>query len=110
MTGKSTIVPARERLPLARKVKAVFFSYSPDDYEFALKLAEDVEATGAVVWLYDRDAPAGQFWDHRVYDALTKCPGFLVILSPSSVSSGSVKAEVHFALHQKKGSHPGSLS
>jgi TonB family protein len=79
-----------------------FFSYSRADSEFALRLAKDLRAAGAIVWLDQLDIHAGERWDRSVEDALAKCPTMVVILSPSSVSSTNVMDEVSFALEEQK--------
>ena len=81
---------------------SAFFSYSRDDSDFALRLAEDLKAAGANVWLDQLDIKGGQRWDRSVEEALTNCPQLLVILSPSSVNSTNVLDEVSFALETQK--------
>lgn len=75
-----------------------FFSYSRQDSEFALRLADDLRSAGAGVWLDQRDISPGVRWDSAVEAALKSCPRLLVILSPSSVNSTNVLDEVSFAL------------
>lgn len=79
-----------------------FFSYSRDDSEFTLRLAEDLKAAGAHVWLDQLDIEPGQRWARAVQDALNNSPRVLVILSPSSVDSTHVEDEVNFALEEHK--------
>lgn len=81
---------------------SAFFSYSRNDSEFALRLAEDLKVAGANVWLDQLDITPGQRWDRSVEDALTNCQRLLVILSPSSVNSSNVMDEVSFALETQK--------
>ena len=81
---------------------AAFFSYSRDDSEFALRLAGDLKAAGAHVWLDQLDIEPGQRWARAVQDALNNSPRMLVILSPSSVESTHVDDEVNFALEEHK--------
>jgi hypothetical protein len=81
---------------------AAFFSYCREDSDFALRLAEDLKAAGASVWLDQLDIVPGQRWDRAVEDALANCPRMLVILSPASVDSTNVMDEVSFALEEKK--------
>ena len=83
-------------------VPAAFFSYCREDSEFALRLAEDLKAAGANVWMDQLDIAPGQRWDRSVEDALTNCPRLLVILSPTSVNSTNVLDEVSFALENQK--------
>ncbi len=87
---------------MATEAQAAFFSYSRDDSEFALRLAADLKAAGANVWLDQLDIAPGQRWARTVQDALNNCPRLLVILSPSSVSSTNVEDEVAFALEEHK--------
>ena len=87
---------------LATETQTAFFSYSRDDSEFALRLAEDLKAAGAAVWLDQLDIAPGQRWARAVQDALNNCHRLLIILSPSSVNSTNVEDEVAFALEEHK--------
>ena len=87
---------------LATEPQTAFFSYSRDDSEFALRLAGDLKAAGANVWLDQLDIAPGQRWARAVQDALNSCQRLLVILSPSSVNSTNVEDEVAFALEEHK--------
>jgi len=87
---------------LATDPLAAFFSYCRDDSEFALRLAEDVKAAGAVVWIDQLDIEPGQEWDSAIEDAVTRCPRMLLILSAASVQSRNVRNEVAFALDERK--------
>jgi formylglycine-generating enzyme required for sulfatase activity len=82
--------------------RASFFSYSRDDSEFVLRLAGDLKAARASVWMDQLDIVPGQRWDSAVEDALANCPCMIVILSPASVNSTNVMDEVSFALEEKK--------
>ncbi len=79
-----------------------FFSYSRADSEFALRLAEDLKAAGANVWLDQLDIAPGQRWARALQDALNNSPRVLVILSPSAVNSTHVEDEVNFALDEHR--------
>jgi len=87
---------------LGADVVAAFFSYSRDDSSFVVRLARDLKAAGANVWLDQLDIIPGQRWDRAVEDALKNCPGLIVILSPTSVESTNVMNEVSFALEEQK--------
>ena len=82
--------------------QAAFFSYSREDSDFALRVAGDLKAAGASVWLDRLDIKPGDRWDRAVEDALTNCPRMVVILSPASVTSTNVMDEVSFALDERK--------
>lgn len=84
------------------ETQTAFISYSREDSEFALRLAEDLKAAGAAAWLDQLDIAPGQRWARAVQDALNDCPRMLVILSPASASSTNVDDEVSFALEEKK--------
>lgn len=81
---------------------SAFFSYSREDSEFVLRLAKDLKAAGAVVWMDQIDIRPGQHWDSALEEALGSCPNMLLILSPASVSSQNVMDEVSFALDEQK--------
>jgi hypothetical protein len=75
-----------------------FISYSRDDSEFAQRLATDLEAAGAKVWL-DREEPKpDRFLDNAVEPALNEAAQVLVVLSPNAVKSGNVRDEFLYAL------------
>lgn len=74
---------------MAADMPAAFVSYSRKDSDFALRLAEDLKAAGANVWMDQLDIVGGQHWDRAVEAALDICPRVLVLLSPASVSSNS---------------------
>ena len=83
-------------------VPSAFFSYSREDSEFALRLAGDLKAAGAGVWLDQLDISPGQEWDSAIEDALNECPRMLLILSPDSAKSRNVRNEISRALDEKK--------
>ena len=79
-----------------------FFSYSREDSEFAIRLAEDLKQAGAVVWIDQLDIDPGQEWDNAIEDAVTQCPRMLLILTAASVKSKKVRNEIAFALDEGK--------
>lgn len=79
-----------------------FISYARADQDFALRLAHDLRAAGADIWLDQLDIASGQRWDHEVHRALGACESFIVVLSPTSVASENVLDELAFALDKKK--------
>jgi hypothetical protein len=83
-------------------IQLAFFSYAHEDAEFALRLAKDLRAGGAAVWMDKLDIKLGQLWDRAIEDALAKCPQLLVILSPAAIESTNVMDEVSFALEERK--------
>ena len=79
-----------------------FFSYSREDSEFVLRLAKDMRAAGAKVWLDQLDISPGQRWDSAVEAALRASPRQIAVLSPAAVSSDNVMDEISFALEEHK--------
>lgn len=87
---------------MAADAAPAFVSYSRADAEFSLKLAEDLKAGGANVWLDQLDIEPGERWARAVQTALSSAPRVLVILSPASVNSTNVEDEIAFALEKRK--------
>jgi len=81
---------------------SAFISYSREDSEFALRLAQDLKAAGAHVWLDQMDISPGVPWDNAIEDALNNAPQMLLVLSPSSSRSNNVRNEISFALEAGK--------
>jgi hypothetical protein len=84
------------------QTSAAFISYCRDDQEFALRLAQDLKAAGAAVWLDQLDIKPGSSWDNAVEDALLAARQMLVVLTPTSVRSENVRDEISYALKQGK--------
>lgn len=84
----------------------VFISYSRSDSEFALKLGRDLGAEGVNIWLDQLEINTGQIWDVEIEKALETCSKFLIILTPSSVSSKNVHDELSYALANSKQVYP----
>ena len=87
---------------MSGSTSAAFISYSREDSEFALRLAEDLKSAGASVWLDRLDIKPGHPWDSAIEDALMDAPQMLLILSPASAKSVNVRNEVRFALDEGK--------
>jgi hypothetical protein len=81
---------------------SAFISYSRADSEFALRLARDLKAAGAKVWLDQMDIVPGASWDNAVENALMAADCMLLILSPASAKSDNVRDEVSYALENGK--------
>jgi Tol biopolymer transport system component len=79
-----------------------FVSYAREDGQFALRLAKDLKAAKALVWLDQLDIKPGERWDLAVENALSRSPRMLVVLSPSSIASTNVMDEVSYALEEQK--------
>jgi hypothetical protein len=93
---------------VAQRTPAAFFSYSRDDFGFALRLAEDLKAARANVWMDQLDIKPGMPWDPAVESAVTDCPQMLVILSPKPSTLRTFETKFH-CVEQAQESLPGSL-
>jgi TIR domain len=79
-----------------------FFSYARTDGDFVLRLAKELRAAGANVWVDQLDIVGGERWDKAVEAALHDCQGTVVVLSPDAVASNNVMDEVSCALEENK--------
>lgn len=57
-----------------------FVSYSREDWAFAVRVAKDLKAKGAKVWMDKLDIRPGQRWEREVEAALNGCSRMLVIV------------------------------
>lgn len=81
----------------------IFFSYSRKDAEsFAFKLASDLRAAGARVWIDQLDIPPGRNWDEEIEKALNASKYILFIASEKSVTSQNVLNEIYYAVDENK--------
>ena len=87
---------------MSPEAPTAFFSYSREDSDFALRLAQDLKGAGANVWIDQLDIEPGQEWDSAIEAAVTQSPRMLLILSPASVKSRNVRNEISFALDENK--------
>src|SRR5206468_1156628 len=71
---------AKHTQPLQTPIQFAFLSYAREDAEFVLRLAKDLGAGGAGVWVDQLDIAPGQRWDRAVEDALAKCLQLVVVL------------------------------
>src|SRR5262249_41475117 len=81
---------------------AVFISYAHEDESFVSSLVADLRKAGLQIWLDSLEIPVGLTWQRAVEDAINQSRWFVVVLSPASVQSLNVLAEVDHALDQEK--------
>jgi hypothetical protein len=82
--------------------KHVFFCYARQDAEFAMALAKNLKNRGVKIWLDQWDIAPGANWDKSIDSALYECAELIIVLSPNSVSSAEVMAELRVALNEQK--------
>jgi formylglycine-generating enzyme required for sulfatase activity len=80
----------------------VFVCYARKDQTFVLELAANLKHRGVPIWLDQWDIHPGADWDRSIDDAIYDCAKFLIVLSPNSVESSEVRAELRTALDEKK--------
>jgi hypothetical protein len=84
------------------KQRLTFISYSRDDKDFAVELAQALRDAGFLIWLDQLDIPTGARWDDAVQTALEQCEIFLVVITPNSTASNNVKDEIGYAIDSNK--------
>jgi len=84
------------------KQNLTFISYSRNNKDFALELANELRASGFNIWFDLLDIPTGSRWDDEIERALERCEIFVVILTPSSITSANVKDEIGYAIDSNK--------
>jgi TIR domain len=79
-----------------------FIEYDQVDSEFALRLARDLQAAGAPIWIDQLEVVPGQNWLSATQEAVAEAPVMIVVLSPASVKSDSVRDLVQMSRSQGK--------
>lgn len=75
-----------------------FISHSDHDHDFAIQLKRELEEYGLPIWFDLVQLRAGDSLSPKIPDAIRKNDFLLVLLSPKSVKSSWVKAEIDTAL------------
>jgi 6-phosphofructokinase 1 len=82
----------------------VFISHSSKDVSFVKDILIPILHAHAIdTWFSPEDVRSADEWHRKIVIALRKCDWFLVILTPASVNSEWVRAEVHWAMDQRWG-------
>jgi hypothetical protein len=82
---------------------SLFISHaSQADGARAQALVAALEATGQRCWIAPRDITAGADWNDSILTAIEACGGVVLLVSPASVASPFVKAEIQHAFEHKK--------
>jgi hypothetical protein len=83
--------------------KQVFLSYSRVDEQFALRLLHDLRqrlgGSDEAVWMDTQQLQGGQLFEDVIMEEIRDRPVFIVIVSPDSMASRSVKNEIGLAIH-----------
>jgi len=76
----------------------VFFSYAPQDEQFALALSNQLAKRGLRVWRAEEQVlPGDNVW-LKIGEALKTSRAMVVLLSPNSVRSENLRREIEYAL------------
>jgi len=81
----------------------IFLSHATDaDGARAKQLLAAIEAGGRKCWISSRDIKAGADWNGAILAAVEQCSVLVLLVSPASISSTFVKAEVQHAFEHGK--------
>ena len=80
----------------------IFVSHANKDRRITTSVCNALNAEGISTWVSFRDIRPGTRWDDSIETALAEASAVLVIVSPSSVASRSVRDEVEEAIRQQK--------
>ena len=79
----------------------IFISYSSQDREKALSLAEDLRALGTSVWI-DQVIDGAMQWSSEIAQALDECKALILLVSKASLASKNCVKEVTIAAESDK--------
>jgi DNA-binding response OmpR family regulator len=86
-----------------------FLSYSSRNTELALGVKRVLERMGISTWYAPAEVPVGEYWSDTLDAAISKCPVFLVLLTPDALGSQQVMSEVRRALARREAERDGFL-
>lgn len=75
----------------------VFVSYSRRDSQTVDQIVSRLEAEQFTVWIDREDIHGGELWRESIVEAVDNAYAFVLMLSPSSVTSDNVRKEVDLA-------------
>jgi TIR domain len=80
----------------------IFVSYAHGDLDFVSRLAHDLQRVGVTIWQDKKDIRVGVDWSREAERGIKNCTSVLVVLSPKSVESDHVRAELLYAREKQK--------
>lgn len=78
----------------------VFISYSHSDKKFVDRLAAHLSRDGITFWLDEKEILVGDIIDRAISEGIQKNSLFLVVLTPTSITSKWVQRELDEAAHE----------
>jgi len=79
----------------------IFVSYSRQDRNVVSRLIEAIRRDGHQILIH-QDIPGGQHWREKIVKSIRTADVFLVFLSPRSIASDEVRAELDIAADERK--------
>jgi hypothetical protein len=83
----------------------VFINYSPKDEALAAELVARLEAAGMDSWFNKREILPGDNWAEKTSEGLKESNAMVVLLTPDSLASEAVQANISYALGEKSFRH-----
>ena len=80
----------------------VFISYSSNDQDRVVKLADRLRAAGVSIWVDESGIGAATLWSKEIAGAIKGCKVLVLMVTPNSVTSKNVVKEVSLAAEQNK--------
>jgi hypothetical protein len=80
----------------------VFISHASEDEEWASQLARQLRRLGLKAWDPSAEIAPGDNWALEIGRALEESGAMIVLLSPASAKSDSVKREIEYAITSKR--------
>jgi hypothetical protein len=80
----------------------IFLSYAPKDRDWVSGLVKALSQRNLRVWIDSEGIQAGESWREAIDKAIRKSKFFIAIITPESVSSRMMAAELGSALALKK--------
>ena len=80
----------------------VFISYSSNDQDRVVKLADKLRKAGVSIWVDESGIGAATLWSKEIAGAIKGCKVLILMVTPNSVKSKNVVREVSLASEQNK--------
>jgi|SRR5579871_3143664 len=79
-----------------------FISYRKTDYDFAIRLHNELEANNVPCWIDERDMRGGKLWRPQIHEAIKLHDKLLLVCSEEAVSRRKVVDEIITAIEQER--------
>ncbi|HYJ88051.1 MAG TPA: toll/interleukin-1 receptor domain-containing protein [Pyrinomonadaceae bacterium] len=80
----------------------VFISHSSETTDLARELSEALTRAGLEAWNHEQEILPGDNWAKKIGQALDESQAMVVLLSPGSLDSTTVRREIEYALGRKQ--------